>query len=245
MKLPTRANVRSTWREEKLEVEEESIELKLGSFHRGSQPQDVLRSVKIISEDAIGVSRALRSSLTEQKEDDHKTIVVSNRLPLKISKDAEGISAVASTGGLATGMKSVHANGNGLWIGWSGLAEEELDSSTAKAVAGKLEEANCAGVNLTQAEVEDYYLGFSNNALWPLFHYFLEYAKYDDKQWEAYKRVNEKFADVVCACLEDGDDIWIHDYQLLLLPKLIRDRKPKATIGFFLHIPFPSWEILR
>ena len=199
-----------------------------------------------VTDESSGIRvREMYPSRTEQKVAEHKTIVVSNRLPLKLSNQGGKIRSVPSTGGLATGMKSVHEDGNGLWIGWSGIAEEELDVVGEEAVEDILEEQNCAGVSLTREEVEKFYLGFSNNALWPLFHYFLEYARYDENEWEVYKRVNYKFADVVCANLEDGDSVWIHDYQLLLLPELIRERCPNVSIGFFLHIPFPSWEVLR
>ena len=175
----------------------------------------------------------------------NKTIIVSNRLPLQISINGDKLNVTPSVGGLATGMKSVHAEGNGVWVGWSGITEEDLDKNLKSKVNTKVKEAKCRAVSLTEDDINDYYLGFSNRTLWPLFHYFLEYTEFEKHQWEAYKRVNEKFAEVILDTIEDGDTVWVHDYQLLLLPKLIKDKRPDVTIGFFLHIPFPSYEIFR
>jgi trehalose 6-phosphate synthase/phosphatase len=174
-----------------------------------------------------------------------KTIIVSNRLPLQISINDNQIEVTPSVGGLATGMKSVHAEGNGLWIGWSGITDEDLNQAVEAEVNSKIKQAKCKAVGLNEADVADFYLGFSNRTLWPLFHYFLEYTEFDKNHWEAYKRVNQKFADVVLETIEEGDTVWVHDYQLLLLPALIKEQKPEVTVGFFLHIPFPSYEIFR
>ncbi len=174
-----------------------------------------------------------------------KTIIVSNRLPLEIHLSENQFNVKSSVGGLATGLKSVHQPGKSIWIGWSGVTQEQLDDETAEKVDEAVKCVDCVDVMLTEKEVENFYLGFSNKALWPLFHYFMEYAEFDPEQWESYKTVNQKFADAVVANHNDGDVIWIHDYQLLLVPKLIRDQKPEAVIGFFLHIPFPSYEIFR
>ena len=175
----------------------------------------------------------------------NKTIIVSNRLPLQIKLNDEQLEVVPSVGGLATGLKSVHAEGNGIWIGWSGLTEEELTDSLKGQVKQAVKKEQCEAVSLTQDDIDNYYLGFSNKTLWPLFHYFMEYTEFEHDQWQAYKHVNEKFAEVVLEHIEDGDTVWVHDYQLLLLPKLIKDKKPDTSIGFFLHIPFPSYEIFR
>lgn len=175
-----------------------------------------------------------------------KTIIVSNRLPLQVKlDDQQNLKVTPSVGGLATGMKSVHAEGNGIWIGWSGLAEDDLDDTLSKKVDEAVKKEKCVTVPLNNKDMEDYYYGFSNKTLWPLFHYFTEFTEFEKKQWEAYKEVNQKFAKVVLQHIEEGDTVWVHDYQLLLLPKLIKDQKPNTTIGFFLHIPYPSYEIFR
>lgn len=175
----------------------------------------------------------------------NKTIIVSNRLPLQVSIQENSLTITPSVGGLATGMKSVHSEGNGIWVGWSGIPQENLDSGLSKKVDVAIKKAKCVAVPLESQDIEEYYEGFSNRSLWPLFHYFLEYTNFEENEWEAYKRVNEKFAEVVLDNLNDGDTVWVHDYQLLLLPQLIKDQKPNTTIGFFLHIPFPSYEIFR
>jgi trehalose 6-phosphate synthase/phosphatase len=106
----------------------------------------------------------------------NKTIIVSNRLPLQISKEDDGFSVVPSVGGLATGMKSVHAEGNGIWIGWSGIVENELQGDSKKEIEAKIKTEKCVPVHLTEEDLNLYYLGFSNKSLWPLFHYFMEYT---------------------------------------------------------------------
>ena len=175
----------------------------------------------------------------------NKTIIVSNRLPLQVKLENESLNIIPSVGGLATGMKSVHADGNGIWIGWSGLTEEELNPDLSKKVDKAIFKEKCVSVPLTEKDVEDFYFGFSNKTLWPLFHYFMEFTEFEKNQWEAYKEVNQKFADVVLEHVNDGDTVWVHDYQLLLLPQLIKKKRPNISIGFFLHIPFPSFEIFR
>ncbi len=175
----------------------------------------------------------------------NKTIIVSNRLPLQVKLEDSKLEIKPSIGGLATGMKSVHAEGNGIWVGWSGLTEDQLTPKLTKEVKKAVTKEKCVTVPLTLEDVDNFYLGFSNKTLWPLFHYFMEYTTFESSEWEAYKEVNQKFADVVLANVNDGDTVWVHDYQLLLLPKLIRDKKPNISIGFFLHIPFPSFEIFR
>lgn len=174
-----------------------------------------------------------------------KVIIVSNRLPLQISIEQNQIHTTPSVGGLATGMKSVHESGNSQWVGWTGLTEEQIPQNLKQKVNTAVEKAKCKAVALTNADMELYYAGFSNKTIWPLFHYFTQYTEFDNRYWEAYKRVNQKFADEILAVLNDGDKLWVHDYQLLLLPQMIKAKRPDVSIGFFLHIPFPSFEVFR
>jgi len=175
----------------------------------------------------------------------NKTIIISNRLPVQLEIDNNKVVATPSVGGLATGMKSVHRDSNGLWIGWSGLIDEELTPDLQNKVEKELNKQQCASVNLSQKEVDGFYFGFSNKTIWPLFHYFTEYAEFELGDWKIYKQVNQKFAEVVISHYNEGDTIWIHDYQLLVLAKYIRALNPEVSIGFFLHIPFPSYEVFR
>lgn len=171
-----------------------------------------------------------------------KTIIVSNRLPVKITKENEEYEFKLSEGGLATGLGSIYQEGNNIWIGWCGMEVAEEDQSL---ITEKLHQKNLSPVFLSEEEIHFYYEGFSNETLWPIFHYMSTYAQYEQQYWDYYQQVNEKFKDAVLALAEPGDIIWIHDYQLLLLPNLLRNELPDSSIGFFQHIPFPSFELFR
>jgi len=174
-----------------------------------------------------------------------KTIIISNRLPVQLQISNGVITAVPSVGGLATGMKSVHSGGDSLWIGWSGLTDEEIPEGLAGDIDKALAKHGSSKVKLTSEEVDGFYYGFSNRTIWPLFHYFLEYSEFELASWETYKAVNQKFADAILEKAGEDDTIWIHDYQLMLVPQMVREQRPNISIGFFLHIPFPSFEIFR
>ncbi|MCY1634819.1 bifunctional alpha,alpha-trehalose-phosphate synthase (UDP-forming)/trehalose-phosphatase [Marinifilum sp. D737] len=171
--------------------------------------------------------------------------IVSNRLPVSINVENDNIKLIPSVGGLATGMRSVYKEYNGKWIGWPGLPSDELGDDLKADIEEKLVEEDCVSVHLSKEEIDLYYDGFSNRTIWPLFHYFAQYIDYEPQLWEAFVNVNQKFADKALETLEEGDTIWIHDYQLLLVPEMIKSKKPGVTVGFFLHIPFPSFEVFR
>lgn len=173
-----------------------------------------------------------------------RKIIVSNRLPVKVKKSESGdITFEPSEGGLATGLGSVYKEGNNVWIGWPGLYLE--NKAEEKVVTQNLEKESMQPVFLTETEIREYYEGFSNETLWPTFHYFSQYASYEQSHWQAYVQVNQKFSEQVVKSALPGDTIWIHDYQLLLLPRLVRQQLPDINIGFFQHIPFPSYEVFR
>ncbi len=171
--------------------------------------------------------------------------ILSNRLPYNAAKVGDEFTLTPSVGGLATGVKSIYKHYEGLWIGWPGIAQENLEGDDVARIEAVLAEENCVAVHLTQEEVNQYYEGFSNETIWPLFHYFTEFAEYRQEHWDAYMKVNRKFADAALRVAAPGDVIWVHDYQLLLAPRMIKDARPDLTIGFFLHIPFPSYEVFR
>lgn len=172
-----------------------------------------------------------------------KTIIVSNRLPVKIKEENGEYEFKPSEGGLATGLGSIYKQGGNIWIGWPGMAVANSDKRSS--ITKQLAAENMRPVFLTPTEIEEYYEGFSNETLWPNFHYFNQYTEYDEHLWKAYQKVNRKFAKEIENVLEPDDTIWVHDYQLLLLPQMIRESAPKSSIGFFLHIPFPSYESFR
>ena len=171
--------------------------------------------------------------------------MVSNRLPVSVTARAGKVSFRASTGGLVTGLASLKKEYERFWIGWPGIASEKLQSQHVEHIAEKLSAQNCVPVFLSQRDIEDYYEGFCNKTIWPLFHYFPLYTVYEPRYWRAYEKVNKTYCDEVLRIAQPDDHIWIHDYQLMLLPRLVRQALPEAQIGFFLHIPFPSFEIFR
>lgn len=173
-----------------------------------------------------------------------KTIIVSNRLPVKMKIEEGELSYKPSEGGLATGLGSIYKEGDNIWLGWPGLATDKKNTFKEE-ITDTLKKDNMFPVFLTSQEIEDFYEGFCNETIWPNFHYFNQYIIYDDDMWKAYQKVNRKFAKALEKVAEPGDTIWIHDYQLLLLPEMIRNVLPNIGIGFFLHIPFPSYESFR
>jgi trehalose 6-phosphate synthase/phosphatase len=172
-----------------------------------------------------------------------RLLIVSNRLPITIQERKGELHVEPSVGGLATGLRSWYKSSNTIWIGWAGVARREIERE--RDIAARLASENCYPVLLSEHDVEAYYHGFCNRTVWPLFHYFPIYAEYSEEFWRAYERVNMAFANVVAEIARPNNIIWVHDYHLMLLPRLLREKLPKATIGFFLHIPFPSFEIFR
>jgi len=174
-----------------------------------------------------------------------RLLIVSNRLPARVSISPDGrIDLHRSVGGLATGMASLEIASQ-VWIGWPGVASDTLSDGQRRRVEQGLAEENCRCVWLTADQIEHYYEGFSNKTIWPLFHYFPLYCVFEPKLWRVYREVNEHFARTVCELARPDDIIWVHDYQLMLLPGMLRAALPETAIGFFLHIPFPSYELLR
>lgn len=175
-----------------------------------------------------------------------KLFIISNRLPVTLIKKEKEFVFKKSIGGLATGLKSYHEQADSLWVGWPGVTREELDPSDETNITKELKNSyHCVPVFLSDQEINQYYHGFCNNTIWPLFHYFTSKTEYEFDNWEAYKKVNRTFYDSIASEIEEDDIIWIHDYQLMLLPQMIKENFPKVQVGFFLHIPFPSFEIFR
>lgn len=174
-----------------------------------------------------------------------RLLIVSNRLPVSVARQTESLSLLPSVGGVATGIASLESPKRRLWFGWPGIASDKLGGEHRKQIAAGLQKHGCRPVFLNSVEVRDFYFGFSNRTIWPLFHYFTQHTEFNETYWRAYKKVNEHFCREMEKHIKPGDKIWVHDYQLMLLPGMLRDKKPDAQIGFFLHIPFPSFELLR
>ena len=174
-----------------------------------------------------------------------KLCIISNRLPVTIRHAETGDLAIErSSGGLATALANTHDAYDSVWIGWPGGSFD--DPETQQRVADLLRsEHRSVPVFLQDCDIERFYHGFSNSALWPLFHYFETFFRYDEEDWQSYVQVNRQFCDVVAREVAGDALIWVHDYHLFLLPGMLRERLPEARIGFFLHIPFPSSEMFR
>jgi trehalose 6-phosphate synthase/phosphatase len=171
-----------------------------------------------------------------------RTVIVSNRLPITVRAEGGTLDLQPSVGGLATGLLGVHERSGGLWIGWPGIGATQ---ATGRSLDRQLVERRLAAVPLSAEEIERYYQGYSNAVLWPVFHSFAGELPLDPDGAEVYERVNARFAEAVVKHHRPGDRIWIHDYQLLRVPALVREQLPEARIGFFLHIPFPTSEMFR
>ncbi len=173
-----------------------------------------------------------------------RLLIVSNRLPVTVSAGSGALVVSRSFGGLATGLAGPHERSGGLWIGWPGPTDG-LSTADRAALDEQLRALRAVPVYLSAPEVEGFYASTSNGVLLPLFHYLTDRVLYDQGEWPTYVAANERFAEAVCRAHRPGDLIWVHDYQLALVPAMVRRRIPDARIGFFLHIPFPAAEVFR
>mgnify|MGYP001073356015 CR=1 FL=1 len=185
-----------------------------------------------------------------QKTEHMRLLIISNRLPVSVSRQDGTFVMEKSAGGLVSGLsdflkglgKSTSDIEDYIWMGWPGTTIEKEDEEAVRRKIRK--DYKASPVFLSQKLMDKVYLGFCNKTIWPLFHYFPNYASFEAEFWTEYKRVNEIFRDEVLRTLEPDDIIWIHDYHLMLLPAMLRE-KVRNPIGFFLHIPFPSFEMYR
>jgi trehalose 6-phosphate synthase/phosphatase len=180
-----------------------------------------------------------------------RLLVASNRLPFTLSEEGAEIRFVPSAGGLVTGLHAYvrqldnrqTSSLTHIWFGWPGRTVDDADQALVRSRA--LEEAQAVPLFLSQRMMEDFYNGFCNKTLWPLFHSFPGLVVYQQDFWDQYVEVNRAFARMIVEAYHPGDTIWIHDYHLMLLPRMLREALPDASIGFFLHIPFPPYELFR
>jgi trehalose 6-phosphate synthase/phosphatase len=168
-----------------------------------------------------------------------KIIHAANRLPVTITRDA----VVKSDGGLASALEGVCREHESIWVGWPGAETSKEEQAAVNEMM--LNQSGVVPVFLNRKEREGYYEGFSNSSLWPLLHYLPGYMKYNDDWFSPYERVNRLFAEAAASRADDGDLVWVHDYHLLLLPSMLKQLRPDLKIGFFLHTPFPSYELFR
>ena len=159
-------------------------------------------------------------------------VVLANRLPIHRT----GTGWEVSPGGLVTALSPVLEESGGTWIGWTGEPDEMLDTLEVEGIS-------CVGVPLSQSEIEEYYLGFCNKTIWPLYHNAIRTPEFHREWWRAFVSVNERFAEEALVQSRDGETFWLHDYHLQLVPRLLRDGGISEAIKFFLHIPFPPVEL--
>jgi alpha,alpha-trehalose-phosphate synthase [UDP-forming] len=177
-------------------------------------------------------------------------VVVSNRRPFTIKRGPDGPVVERSAGGLVAAVYPLLESTGGTWIAWDGedvaRGREGVDSARTREPADQVSFCQFVPLQLSSREVQNYYYGFSNRALWPLCHLFIGRSHFNPDQFRDYVRVNEKFADATREVVSPNDRIWIHDYHLALVPELLRERSNKlGPVGLFWHIPFPPWDVFR
>jgi trehalose 6-phosphate synthase/phosphatase len=180
-----------------------------------------------------------------------RLLVISNRLPFSITRLGDEITVRQSSGGLVSAIKSYFESEKNesekytdkIWIGSVDAPQEDWQMAEEQNTVQS--DFGIVPIFLDKNIYDSYYNGFANSTLWPLFHYFPSLVEYMDEYYQSYKIANELFAEKIIETYQPGDVIWIHDYQLMLVPQIVREALPDATIGFFLHIPFPSYELIR
>ncbi len=171
--------------------------------------------------------------------------IVSNRLPISVKKAGGRLQFYPSVGGLATGLASYAEDKKNKWVGWPGIVSDDLTDEDMEAISKELETHNCYPVFLTQKQIDGYYNGYSNGILWPFFHNLPVGLTDQHHHWTVYKQVNQLFAETVMGLSEPESTIWVHDYQLLLVPEILRAERPYELVGFFLHTPFPPANVFK
>jgi trehalose 6-phosphate synthase len=177
------------------------------------------------------------NSASTAPEREFDFVVVSNRLPVDHVTGADGVARWStSPGGLVTALEPIMRSNGGAWVGWAGQPDLDLEPFENDGV-------QIVPVPLSADDLENYYEGFSNDTLWPLYHDVIAPPSYHRQWWESYVEVNQRFADAAASIASDGAVVWVQDYQLQLVPKMLREARPDLTIGFFNHIPFPPYGI--
>jgi len=167
-------------------------------------------------------------------------VIASNRLPFTLSLEDGSLRGEPSSGGLVTALQA--ARDRTTWVGWPGTAIPPELEAEAEAFAA---DAGCVPVFLSESEQELFYARICNETLWPLFHYFVDRMRFDATAWEAYRAVNQRFAETIARISPPLAQVWVHDFHLTLVPEALRQLRPDLSIGWFLHTPFPSSEIYR
>jgi trehalose 6-phosphate synthase/phosphatase len=174
-----------------------------------------------------------------------KLFLASNQIPVNIYLSGDQFEVEPADELTVSGLKNFYKKFQSRWIGLTGLEEIDLSRKEMQQLEGRLLDYRCIPIFPDLDDYRDYLHGFSRNTIWPLFHYFIQNTEYQDHEWNAYLKINRLYAEKILQLADDGDTVWIHDYHLMLLPGMLKERMPKLNIGIFLHIPFPSFEIFR
>lgn len=181
-----------------------------------------------------------------------RLVIVSNREPYSVNVQGKEIRLEKTPGGLVSALDPVLRQRNGLWICWEGAPKKVAEFDDVSVLDDDIDWDDIdfpyalQTVALTEKEINHYYYGYANTRIWPLFHYFISRCNFfDERDWPNYLSANQKFADTVVASTTDEDWVWVQDYQLMLVPDMVRSQAPNRKLGFFLHIPFPALEVFK
>ncbi|HDS08481.1 MAG TPA: bifunctional alpha,alpha-trehalose-phosphate synthase (UDP-forming)/trehalose-phosphatase, partial [Bacteroides sp.] len=174
-----------------------------------------------------------------------RLILASNLLPVHITPQNGRYVIEKADEQTISGLQNFYESYAPRWVGLTGIENHEFTRGETEQLEADLEGFNCVPVFPSVREHNQYLHGFARNTLWPLFHYFAENVVYSEVSWNAYVRINRLFAEKILGLINDGDILWIHDYHLMLLPQMIREEKPGISVGLFIHVPFPSFELFR
>ncbi len=174
-----------------------------------------------------------------------RLFMISNRLPIQVIDSNGKKEFVPLTDGFDSGLKRFYQSYDIKWAGRAGVDIDEISEKDKIEIDNNFRKENCIPIYLDQELRNEFLEGFCDNTVWPLFNYFTQKTKYSHDNWEAYKKVNQIYADQLIKYMNEDDILWIHDYHLMLLPQLVREKFPNISIGYFQHIPFPSFEIFR
>lgn len=174
-----------------------------------------------------------------------RLFMIANRLPVQYVIKDDNLEQVYDVDGFDSGLKKFYQSHDIKWMGRAGIDIDEISEKVKQEIDDKFRSENCIPIYLDKQLRYDYIEGFCENTIWPAFNYFMQKTRYSSKYWDAYVRVNELFAKTILKYVTKNDILWIHDYHLMLLPQLIRKECPDISIGYFQHIPFPSFEVFR
>ena len=175
----------------------------------------------------------------------NRLFMIANHLPVQYKVNEDKFEQVDEIHGFDSGLKKFYASFDIKWAGRAGISIEEISEIQKQEIDAKYRSENCIPIYLDQQLRFEHIEGFCENTIWPAFNYFMQKTRYSSEYWQAYVKVNQLYADTLLKYISKDDTLWIHDYHLMLLPKMVREKIPNISIGYFQHIPFPSFEVFR